>query len=139
MDDKVLNLLGLMRKAGAIQIGEMNSGTACREGKAKLLLLAQDASENAVSRAESFVFGRRTLLITVPFTKAEIAEKVGSGACAMAAITDLGFANAFLSKLSAEVPGQYEDTARALSKKLAKADRRKKVTATEKNMRKRED
>ena len=138
MSERLLDLLGLMRKAGAVQIGEMNSGTACREGKAKLLLLAKDASENAVKRAESFVFGRRTLLMTLPYTKDEIAEKLGSGVCAMAAVTDLGFANAFVSKLSAQYPGQYEDTASALSKKLEKTDRRKKAAASEKNRKKRE-
>lgn len=139
MSDRLLDLLGLMRKAGAIQIGEMNSGAACRDGKAKLLVLAKDASDNAVRRAESFVFGRRTLLITLPYTKDELAEKLGSGVCAMAAITDLGFANAFVSKLSAQFPGQYEDVAMALTRKHEKADRRKKATASEKNMRKRED
>ena len=45
--DKILNMLGLMRRANAIQIGETNTGSAVRAGKAKLLLLASDASDNA--------------------------------------------------------------------------------------------
>ena len=44
MSERLLNMLGLMRKAGAIAIGEVNTGGACRGGKAKLLLLASDAS-----------------------------------------------------------------------------------------------
>ena len=51
MSERLLNMLGLMRKAGAIDIGETNTGGACRAGKAKVLLLAADASDNAQSRA----------------------------------------------------------------------------------------
>ena len=43
MREKTLNLLGLMRKANAIAVGETNTGGAVRAGKAKLLLLAADA------------------------------------------------------------------------------------------------
>ena len=58
MSDKILNMLGLMRRANAIQIGETNTGAAVRGGKAKLLLLAADASDNARSRAEGCTRGR---------------------------------------------------------------------------------
>ena len=43
MDDKAMGLLGLMRRAGAIQIGEDNTGETVRAGRARLLLLAADA------------------------------------------------------------------------------------------------
>ena len=59
MREKTLNLLGLMRRANAISLGETNTGASVRAGKAKLLLLALDASENARHRAEGFVHGRR--------------------------------------------------------------------------------
>ena len=62
MSDKILNMLGLMRRANAIQIGETNTGAAVRGGKAKLLLLAADASDNARSRAEGFARGGVALL-----------------------------------------------------------------------------
>ena len=48
MDDRAIGLIGLMRRAGAIEIGEDNSGTAVSAGKAKLLLTAADVSENAL-------------------------------------------------------------------------------------------
>ena len=53
MREKTLNLLGLMRKANAIAVGETNTGGAVRAGKAKLLLLAADASDNARSATSS--------------------------------------------------------------------------------------
>ena len=132
MRDKLLNLLGLMRKAGAIELGETNTGTACRDGKAKVLLLASDASENAGRRAERFVNGRRTVLIHSPFTKEEISEKVGVGGCSMAALTDLGFANAFLKGLAEMLPDQYTEAAEQMEKRLGKAVKRRRSTAEEK-------
>ena len=133
MSEKLLNLLGLMRKAGAIEIGETNTGAACREGKGKALILALDASDNARRRAESFVNGRRTVLIQVPFTKENLSEKLGVGGCSMAAITDLGFANAFVKGLAEIAPEQYKEVAERLEKRLGKAVRRRKSTAAEKN------
>ena len=51
MREKALNLLGLMRKANALRIGEEETGAAVREHEAKLVLLASDASPNARKRA----------------------------------------------------------------------------------------
>lgn len=127
MSEKLLNLLGLMRKAGAIETGETNSGAACRDGKARLLILASDASDNALRRAECFVNGHSTVFVKVPFTKDEMAMKLGVSACSMAAITELGFANAFMKGLSGEYPDKYVSESTALSDKLEKTNRRKKL------------
>ena len=51
MREKILGLLGLMRRAGAISLGEDNSLAAIRDGKGKILILALDVSENARRRA----------------------------------------------------------------------------------------
>ncbi|MCF0137439.1 MAG: ribosomal L7Ae/L30e/S12e/Gadd45 family protein [Oscillospiraceae bacterium] len=99
MSGKALNLLGLMRKANAVMIGETDTGAAVRGQSAKLVLLASDASDNARSRAKGFVYGRNIPLITVPFTKEEISDRVGKAGCSMAAICDIGFANAFMQEL----------------------------------------
>ena len=40
MREKILNLLGMMRRANAITIGEDKAAEVLRAGKAKLLLLA---------------------------------------------------------------------------------------------------
>ena len=133
MREKTLNLLGLMRKANAIAVGETNTGGAVRAGKAKLLLLASDASDNARSRARGFTHGRDVVTVTLPFTKDEIAAHVGVSSCAMAAITDIGFANAFMKSLAAAVPEGYDAE---IQRRFEKADRRKKEAAAhEKNKR----
>ena len=48
MTDKALKLLGLMRPAGAIEIGADRAAEAARAGKARVLLLAADSTETAV-------------------------------------------------------------------------------------------
>lgn len=136
MREKTLNLLGLMRKANAIAVGETNTGGAVRAGKAKLLLLAADASDNARSRARGFTHGRDIVTVTLPFTKDEIAAHVGLSGCAMAAITDIGFANAFMKSLAAAVPEGYDESTAEIQRRFEKADRRKKEAAAhEKNKR----
>ena len=136
MREKTLNLLGLMRRANALQVGETNAGAAVRGGKAKLLLLARDASDNARGRAEGFLFGRNTIGLTLPFTKAEISAHVGVSGCSMAAVTDIGFANALMKLLVELSPGEYEEIAAQVEQRFSRAERRKKeAKAHEKNKR----
>ena len=129
MSERLLNMLGLMRKASSIEIGETNTGIATRGGKTKLLVLAADASDNAQSRARGFVAGRDTVSITLPFTKDEISFHVGIHGCSMAAITDIGFANAFIKGLSQEYPERYSQAAAQIEEKFLRAEQRKKETA----------
>lgn len=129
MSDKALNLLGLMRRANAIQIGETNTGAATRSGKAKLLLLAADATDNARSRAEGFARGRSVLTVPLPYTKDEISTSVGLNGCSMAAVTDMGFANALMKLLSEQQPDNYSALTEETGRRFQKAERRKKEAA----------
>ena len=92
--DRALELLGLMRKAGKLELGEMNVGAAVRERRAKLLLLAPDAGANARDRAEGFSAGYRVPLVELPFTKDALSAALGKANTVMAAVTDAGFAKA---------------------------------------------
>lgn len=124
MREKTLNFLGLMRRAGAVEIGETATGDAVKAGKAKLVLIASDISDNSRKRAETFVYGRRAMLVSLPFDKEEVSKHVGVG-CSMLAVTDLGFANALMKKLC-ELDGEsYGEKAAALEARFEKAERRK--------------
>ena len=125
MREKALNMLGLMRRANAIQIGEDKTGAAVKAGKAKLLLLAADASGNARRRAETFISGRNVQLVPLPFDKAELSERLGVNGCSMAAVTDLGFANAFVKLLLGLDSDSYCEIAQQVEKRFDKAERRK--------------
>ncbi len=128
MTDKAMGLLGLMRRAGALEPGESKAGDAVKGGKAKLLLLAADASDNARDRAESFTRGRSTLTVTLPFVKEELSEGLGIGGCAMAAVTDMGFANALMKQLAEAEPEQYAEAAEETERRYQRARGRAKTT-----------
>jgi ribosomal protein L7Ae-like RNA K-turn-binding protein len=122
--DKALNYLGIARKAGLLIAGEEASGAAIRAGRAKILVLASDASGNASRRAEGFLTGRKIPLVRVPYTKEEIGVATGSGQCSMAAVTDVGLASSFMQALSEEKQ-EYSDVAEQLRLKNEKALLRK--------------
>lgn len=125
MMEKVLSLLGLMKKAGAIACGEDNSSEAVRDGKAKALILASDASDNARKRAENLCSGRKLIKLDIECTKAELAWALGMSGCAMAAVCDLGFAVALVRELCRVKPGEYDEIYELLVQRYDKARRRK--------------
>ena len=122
--DKALNYLVLMRKAGACAVGETDCGIACREGKVKLMLLASDASDNAHARAKGFVYGRKIPLVVLPYSKMELAGRLGKGSISMMAVYDLGLAVAFMKALNTD--GQYTELVSGLEEKLKQQNQRKK-------------
>ena len=99
MADKALGLLGLMRRARTVEAGTDNACDAVHAGKAKLLILSADIADNARRKAENAANGRRVLLLPVHYLRDELATALGLGDCSMAAVTDLGFANAFVQLL----------------------------------------
>lgn len=124
-ENRAIRYLSIARKAGSLQLGEEDTGIAVRGGKAKLVLLALDASDNARRRAEGFVYGRKMPLVRLPYTKEEISFATGKGGCSMLAVTDIGLASSFLSALAQQDPERYAETAQALELKREKANKRK--------------
>ena len=81
--DRALGLLSLAKKGGNIQLGEENTGSACRAGRAALILVASDAAENAFHRARTFSHAGKTTFIRVPYTKEELGGACGRGVRAL--------------------------------------------------------
>lgn len=129
MEDKTLGLLGLMRRAGAIAPGTDSACNAVHGGKAKLLLLSADIADNARRKAEYAVYGRRVLVVPVHYTRAELAAALGLGDCAMAAVTEIGFANALMKQLAAADPERYGAAAAETARRTEKNARRKREKA----------
>lgn len=117
-------MLGLARRAGRLEIGEEAVGTAARAGKAALVLLAADASENTKKRAESFAYTAGAPLANLDCGKAELGRALGLDGPAMAAVTDPGLAAAVAAKLVAGDPERYGS---ALEKLLASQPAREKI------------
>ncbi len=89
--DRVLSALSLAAKAGQIKSGEFQTETAIKDGSARLVLLATDASENTKKKfRDACAFGRVPLV--------EYADREALGHCigrdfrATAAVTDASFA-----------------------------------------------
>jgi ribosomal protein L7Ae-like RNA K-turn-binding protein len=123
--DKVLSLLGLAKKAGRLEAGEEPVGTAARAHGARLILLASDAADNSVRRAERFAETGACLCAVIPATKEELGRAVGRASCAMLALTDIGFAAAAAKKLAGIDEAKYGPLAERLSVKAARAAERK--------------
>ena len=120
MNDPILHLLGLAKKAGKLEIGEEPVGAVCRARHARLLLLAQDSAPNTRRRAAHFGEAGNVLWLEVPYSKAELGFLLGRTSCAMLALTDAGLAASIVDKLAARDPFRYGPAAEQLR---VKADR----------------
>ena len=97
--DKALNYLALARKAGRIELGEEPVGACARAQKARLVVVASDATDHTWRRAKSFVAGTQQQCIRLAYTKDELGQAVGRTELALAAITDPAMALAFVKAL----------------------------------------
>ncbi len=94
--DKALGYLSLACKAGKLITGADQCIDALKRNKAKLIVLASDASDNAQKRADGMLYGRTVPLCRCAYTKTELACAVGAnGPVAIAAVCDEGLARAF--------------------------------------------
>ena len=123
---EALRYIGVARMAGGIETGEENARALVRAGKAKLLLLAADASPGAKRRAEGYVYETKVPLVQTPYQKSEISAISGRPGCSMAAFTNLGLAAGFAEALCAEFGEQYRALAEALGARQERAKRRAK-------------
>ena len=124
--DNIPNLLGLVHRAGKLAIGEEPVAALCRDHKAYLLLLAQDAAENSVRRAQLYAqSSENNLCVTIPLTKDELGRGLGRNSCAMVAIGDMGFAAAVADRLAKADPEHYAALSQLLAEKAARAKKRR--------------
>ena len=119
-----LNLLGMARRAGAVQIGEESAAQAVLDHKARLILVAADAGASGAARMQRLE-SEKVPVLTVADTKAELGNALGFAGCAACAVTDLGLASAIVKKLAAEGDARAAEVSEVLSVRSAKAQRRK--------------
>ena len=132
--DKALNFLALARKAGRVELGEEPVGAIARAQKARLVIVASDATDHTWRRAKSFVAGTEQLCLQVPYTKDELGQAIGRSALALAAFTDPALALGFVKALGN--PGKYAAEMESLDKRTKRIQQRQKeAKAHEKNVR----
>ena len=134
-NNRALNYLALGKKGRLIELGEEPVGAVARAVKARLVVMASDASDHTWRRAKSFVAGTEQQCIRVPFTKEELGFVVGRQSLAIAAFTDAALALAFVKALpNAE---KFAEVAEKLDIKAQKLRQRKdEAKAHQRNVRK---
>ena len=134
--EHILSMIGLAKKAGRMEVGEEPVGAAARAKKARVILLASDAAPASQRRAASFAETGACLLLTIPADKEQLGRCLGRTSVAMAAVTDIGFAEAIVRKLSALDAETYGAAAEQLAVKAKRAlERRQEQARHEKNLR----
>lgn len=95
---KVFSYIGISAKGRNIVSGEFSTENAIRDGKAFLVIVAKDASNNTKK-----LFKNKTDYYEVPYyefsTKEELGHILGKKICASLAFTDEGLANASIKQL----------------------------------------
>ena len=125
MDDELLGLLGLCKKAGKLALGEDDAAEAAFAHKARLTLIASDAAGNTAEKALRAAEEGNSPCFRVELTKAQLGQAVGRAQCAVLAVTDVGLAAAAMKKLSATDPQRYGEISEKLEHKAAKTVRRR--------------
>ena len=97
-ETKLFNSIGLCRRAGKCQSGEFAAERAVKAGKAKLVLLEENASENTKGRFSSLCAGRNIPLKLVP----QVGRAIGRESHVVMAVTDIQFANLILGAWASE-------------------------------------
>lgn len=98
MQNKVLSMTGLAVRAGKVVSGEFAVENAIKEGKAWLVIVTEDASDNTKKK-----FRDKCSFYEVPIavygTKETLGHAIGKEMRASLAITDKGFAENILKHL----------------------------------------
>ena len=102
---KALNLLGLATKAGKTASGEFMTEKAVKEGRAFLVLVSEEASDNTRK-----MFTNMCTYYKVPLfgTKEELGHSMGKEMRASVAVLDSGLAKALVKQLNQNGGGKHE-------------------------------
>ena len=126
MTDRILGLIGMMRRASALDIGEDRVSEAVKQGRVKILMVPSDAGESVKAYAFHAAENKRLEMIELPYQTEVLSAAVGLSNCRIAAVSDLGFAKAMISMLVKQNPGRYETEAENIIRRFDKRERRKK-------------
>jgi ribosomal protein L7Ae-like RNA K-turn-binding protein len=98
-DKKIINLLSMAQKAGKLVSGEFAVEKYIQAGKAKLLLVAADASENAKKQYKdmSDTYGVQMYYV---LTKNDLGATIGKNIRVAIALADNGFIKALLKLIN---------------------------------------
>ena len=102
MDDRrLLSMLGLCRRAGALCSGGFSCERAVRAGKARLVIVCVDAARNTKKR-----FSQKAFYYGVPYretlTKETLGRAIGMDERSVAVVTDANFSGKILELIGVD-------------------------------------
>lgn len=118
--NKALGLIGIAKRAGKLGIGAEVCSIAVRDGSARAICTAKDASERAKEWASSLDIPHLPLDVT----REELGALLGRASCAQLVILDVGIAASVAQKLL-ETSDEYSDAYNELSALKARQEKRK--------------
>lgn len=89
-EQRVLSHLGLCVRAGQLVTGEELVLEVVRNGKAKLVILTTDASDNTAKRIQDKC-AHYEIPMVVAFTRGQLGDAIGKAERVVVAVTDKGF------------------------------------------------
>jgi len=90
--EKIFGALGLAMKAGGLAVGTEAVTLAVSKGKARIVFLTEDISDNSKDKLISKLYAFETKYIILPCSMAQLASRLGkSGFTTSAALTRPGF------------------------------------------------
>ena len=95
--DPVLSMISLAMKAGAVASGEMKAEQSVRAGRAKLVILAGDASDNTKKKFMDKC-NYRGIRYEIFGNKDELGRLIGKNERSVVAITDDDFSTQFIKR-----------------------------------------
>lgn len=101
MDKKILSMLGIAKKAGKVASGEFLCEESIRNGKAKVVIVSDEASDNTKKR-----FRDKTTYYQVPlyerFSMEALGKAIGSETRAVICVNDAGIARTIIKYFTNE-------------------------------------
>ncbi|MBP3878998.1 MAG: ribosomal L7Ae/L30e/S12e/Gadd45 family protein [Lachnospiraceae bacterium] len=104
METKAFRYLGLAARAGCVPSGEFQTENAVRGGKAYVVIIAGDASQNTKKKFRNMCEYRNVPVFEFS-DKATLGQRIGRGDRTSCAITDENLAGAFIKTMRDEVKG----------------------------------
>lgn len=96
--NKILSLIGLATKAGATASGEYSAEKAIKEGKARLVIIGEDASENTRKHFTDMC-NYRDIPYVVYGEKEQLGHAMGKEMRVVLAVTNQGLAKSLRNEL----------------------------------------
>lgn len=108
MNDRILSLLGICRRAGRLIIGADPSVDSIQKHKAKLIIFASDFSKSSSRPVLAAAHENNITTLTLNRNKDEVSLAVGR-LCGVMAIEDEGFADKLKMLIENELGGELYD------------------------------